>query len=118
MESRVVGSFTAVSLVNPTHAGGRFSLLFRKFNLHDVKISRVRVNAYDDRHVLTLAAFERVGVVNCKFLVILVAHEILAVCANAPRHVLGTLWVGLVLVGLILLVAALLRGCLRPSHYP
>jgi hypothetical protein len=43
MESRVV-PFIAVSIVNPTHAGGRFSLLFWKFNLHDVKISRVRVN--------------------------------------------------------------------------
>jgi tetratricopeptide (TPR) repeat protein len=65
--------------VNPAHAGERFSLLFRKFNLHDVKISRVRVNPYDDRHVLTLVAFECVGVVDCIFLVILVAHEILAV---------------------------------------
>jgi hypothetical protein len=44
MESLAVGPFTAVSVVNPTHAGVRFSLLFRKFNLRDGTISRVRVN--------------------------------------------------------------------------
>jgi hypothetical protein len=57
-------------------------LLLRKFNLHDVKVSRVRVHAYDDRHVLTLVAFECVAVVDCMFLVILVVHEILVACAN------------------------------------
>jgi hypothetical protein len=56
MESLAVGPFTAVSVVNPPHSGVRFSLLFRKFNLHDVKISRVTVNVHDERNVLTLVA--------------------------------------------------------------
>ena len=84
MESRAVVSFTAVSIVNPTHAGGRFSWLFWNLNLHDVRISRVRVNAYDDLHVLTLVAFECVGVSTVYFLLALSLKKFLPFALTLP----------------------------------
>ena len=54
-------------------------------------------------------------------IVLVVVHEVLAVGADAPRHVPIGLCVALILAGLILVglawLAALLRGCVSPSNH-
>lgn len=102
---------------NP-RSSDRTSLLIGECNLHYVENSGVGIDVDDDGHVLTLVSFQGIGVIHFVAFVILVIREVLTVGTYAARHVLISLRVGLVLVGLVLLTSALLRRRLSSSHNP
>src|SRR3984885_7386472 len=100
---------TFISSSRNPRSSDRTSLLIGECNLHYVENSGVGIHVDHNGHMLTLVSFQGIGVIHFVAFVILVIREVLTVGTYATRHVLISLRVGLVLVGLVLLTSALLR---------